>query len=396
MKERPVQQYNIFLTLFIMGQMVTSAMYVTFLQENGMSLMQVNTINAVFFLTIFICEIPTGAFADIFGRKRSFITACFLKGVGSIVYGMSNNISGFIVAEIISGIGFTFMSGALKAWLVDSLIHRGYKTVDVKVFAKAKFYSQICGMVSCVVGSYMANYSNVIPWFVGGVIEFILVVLVYSTMKEEYFVHKKFAWKKGLSMMRIIVSSSIRYGVGNNAVRFILITTFIQILAVQPFNMFWQPFFGNLGISKLYFGYVFTGMMSCLAFGAYIACKTKVEGREKIMIIGSQIYVGILIILTIIFSDLIVVLTLFLFHEVGRGFWEPMRDSYLHKRIPSNERATIDSFCSIYPHIGGVFGLIFSGIMTQVGGISLAWVVSSLILIIGALGLAINSSQKAS
>lgn len=394
MKEKTVRQYMIFLSLFMMGQMATSAIYVTFLQENGMSLLQVNLINTVFFLTLFICEIPTGAFADIFGRKQSFIIACFLRGLASIIYGMSHTISGFIVAEIVAGIGFTFMSGALKAWLVDSLLHRGYSEVSVKVFGRAKFYSQVCGMVSCVIGSYIANYSNAMAWFVGGIIEFILAIVASYTMTEEYFVHQKFAWKKGLSMMRTIVSSSLRYGVGDKAVRFILITTFIQILAVQPFNMFWQPFFGGLGVKKLHFGYIYTGMISCLAFGAYIASRINTDGKEKIMIIRSQIYVGILILLTLVFSDLPIILTLFLVHEIGRGFWEPMKDAYLHKRIPSHERATIDSFCSISPHIGGAFGLAFSGAVAQAGGIPLSWIISSLILIIGALLVAKNDNRS--
>ena len=70
-QRRLIRQYYTLSCLFNAGGLsIISAIYVSFLMKNGMSLLQVNLVNTAYFLTLFICEIPTGAFADIFGRKK--------------------------------------------------------------------------------------------------------------------------------------------------------------------------------------------------------------------------------------------------------------------------------------------------------------------------------------
>jgi MFS family permease len=390
MKERVVRLYFTLSSLFAIGMMVTTSTYVMFLREHGMSLLQVNLVNSVFFVTLFLCEIPTGAFADIFGRTWAFILACIFRGLGSLIYGLSETFWGFITAEIVAAIGFTFANGAFKAWLVDSLLHRGYSQVDIKVFSRAKFLNQFCGSLSCIVGSYMSSASLSLPWFVGSAIDFIVGVIAFMTMKEEYFVRHQFSWSKGLSLMRTTAASSIRYAVNDKAVRFILVMTFVQIFSVQALNMYWQPFFAGRGVSKIYFGYIFTGMMFALALGAYLTSLIPSGNREKSLIVWSQVFVGCMVIAAVSVSSLPLVIALFITHEVGRGFWEPIKDKYLHTRIPSHERATIDSFCSISPHIGGAIGLFVSGNVAQVTSIEVAWIMAGSTLILGAILIARN------
>jgi len=116
MQKKIIYQYYILSCLFsAAGTQIISAIYVTFLIKNGLNLLEVNLVNMTFFLTLFICEIPTGAFADIFGRKTSFVLACGLMGLSMFVYGASHTFVGFIIAEVIGGIAATFKSGAFQA-----------------------------------------------------------------------------------------------------------------------------------------------------------------------------------------------------------------------------------------------------------------------------------------
>lgn len=394
MKVKAVQQYTTFLSLWMMGTMIISATYVTFLQEKGMNLFQVNLVNTCFFLTLFVCEIPTGAFADVFGRKKSFIIACLLHGLGSVIYGMSQTFWGFVAAEVCAAIGMTFMSGALKAWLVDSLVHHGYAVPDAQVFARAKLCSQIFGILACIGGAYLADLSPTLPWFVGGFLEFGVAILAIRIMTEEYFVHQKFHWKEGFLRMKNAIVSGVGYGINDKTVKFILVTTFIQIFSVQALNMYWQPFFGKLNVSKIHFGYIYFGMQFFLILGAFLLAKIRTDGKERAWILRSQIAVGIIVVFITACSGLPMTLALFLLHEVGRAFWEPMRDAYLHKSVPAHKRATVDSFCSVSPCIGGAIGLIVSGIIAQYGGILLSWFIAGLTLIIGGLLVARNGNHR--
>lgn len=394
MKERVTKQYTLFLSLWIMSHMVTAGIYATYLLSHGMNLFQVNLINSVYFCVLFISEIPTGAFADIFGRKKSFVIACGLWCLSDTLYGVASTLSGFITAEIVGAISFTFMNGALRAWFVDSLIHRGYPSPETRVFGRIKMYAQFIGIPSSIVGAYIGGYSMSAPFFIGAVIAAIGMILTVIYMKEEYFVPQIFSWKKGVRQMKIIAASSLRHAMTDRAVRFLLLITFVQIFSVQAFNMYWQPFFGSHGVAKEHYGWIFGGMMAALGLGLWIASKVHDGANERGLIIKSQIFVGVLILLTLCVSGLPMLIIVFLVHEIGRGFWEPLKDSYLHKRIPSHERATIDSFCSISPHIGGTIGLITSGAIAQYGGIPLAWTVSAVVLIVTALVVVRNGGHK--
>ena len=390
MHQKIIRQYVVLWSLFMAGGMFTSATYVTFLRENGLNLFEVNMMNVVFYVTIFAFEIPTGAFADIFGRKKSVIIACCLRALGSFIYGGSHTFWGFACAEATAAVGATFMNGAFQAWLVDSLKHHGHEGDLGRIFARANLYGQVVGSICCIMGAYIAVKHPSVPWYLGGAIEIVVAVLAYAVIKEEYFVHQEFSWKKGICQMRDIAVSSVRYGRENRAVRFILIVTSMQIFAVQAFNMYWQPFFGSRHIEKEHFGFIFSGMMACLALGAFLASRINSRNKEKKILILAQAVAGVLVMLALCLSNLALVLVAFLLHETARGFWNPMKDAYLHKHIPSHERATIASFCSVAPHVGGAVGLVVSGAVAESAGISAAWAVAASVLIIGALLVAKN------
>jgi len=394
MQRKIIRQYYILSCLFNAGGMqVIAAIYVTFLIKNGLNLLEVNLVNMVFFLTLFICEIPTGAFADIFGRKTSFVLACALMCLSMFIYGSSHTFVGFVIAEIVAGIAVTFKSGAFQAWLVDSLKHHGYEGEYHQIFGREGLIRQIGGGIGAVVGSYLAVKNPAIPWFVGGTVMGITALIAYFTMQEGYFKRTAFSWKRGLASMKEVAVSSIRYGTTDKAVRFILIVTCIQIFAVQPLNMYWQPFFKDYAVKEQHLGYLFVGIMTMLAFGAFIASRLRNRGNEKKLILNVQILTGVCVLAATLVTGLPLAIALFLLHEVPRGCWSPLMDNYLQKRIPSSERATISSFCSIAPHIGGAVGLVVSGLIAQHFGISVSWMVSGLALVVGAIVVSRNGKS---
>jgi len=385
MQKKTIGQYYLLSFLASAGGMaIISATYTTFLMKNGLNLFQVNLVNTVFFTTLFICEIPTGVFADVFGRKASYVTSAALLSLSMFVYGSSHTFGGFLLAEIIGAIGTTFKTGAFQAWLVDSLKNHGYEGAFNKIFGRASLYNQIGGGIGAIAGAYLSIVNPALPWFVGGIGMGVVTLLAFFTMREEYFVRIPFSWSRGFRSMRETAVSSIRYGAQDKAVRFILIITFIQIYSVQALNMYWQPFFKNLQIKDEHLGFVFTGMMFFIAFGAFIASRINVDGKEREIILWSMVYVGVTVSLAAVSPTLSAAVLLFLLHESGRGFWAPMSDSYLHQHIPSHERASISSFCGMAPHIGGAIGLVISGAIAQFFGITVAWIVAGIVLISGA------------
>ncbi|MBP6858286.1 MAG: MFS transporter [Candidatus Pacebacteria bacterium] len=387
MHTRIIRQYYILASLFRAGgHALHSAIYVTFLMQHGLNLFEVNLVNACYFTAIFFCEIPTGVFADVFGRKHSFVTACGLMALALFVYGSSQTLAGFIVAELICAVAHTFESGAFKAWFVDSLRHQGYEGNLSRIFGRERVIGQVAGGIAAITGSYLYAIHPTLPWYLSSVILIITMVAAHRIMKEDYFTRTmQLSWRNGLSTMRDTAVTSIRYGMNDRAVRFTLIVTGIMSFAVMGLNMYWQPFFVNRSIDARNLGYIFGGIMIAIGIGSYLASRRKEGTDEKQLIVVNMACTGVLVITAALVPGVALAVFVFLLHEIPRGALSPLMDSYLHTRIPSRERATISSFCSMAPHICGALGLLVSGLLANTWGIETAWIIAGTVLIVGAL-----------
>ncbi|HEX7724309.1 MAG TPA: MFS transporter [Candidatus Paceibacterota bacterium] len=386
MQSRIIRQYYVLsAALSFCGLSFLSAVYVSFLMSHGLNLMQVNMVNAVFYLSLFLCEIPTGAFADLYGRKTAFVLSLITFALAKFVYASSDSIWWFMFAEVLAAIAFTFQNGAFQAWFVDSLKHHGYDESFTRLFSTSTCINQVCAGLGALTGSALYQIDTSLPWYAGAFLLGILSIVAYLIMREDYMTVTKVSVSRGLESMGAIARKSIRYATTERTVRFVLIITFVQVLAVQGFNMYWQPFFTERSMDPKHLGTVFCAMMVFLSLGTFIASRMRLAGREKTFIVMSLALVGVTVIGAALAPALMPALIFFLAHEIPRAFWLPLKDGYLHARIPSHERATIASFCSIAPHIGGAIGLLVSGAIAQAFGISAAWSVSGVVLIGGSI-----------
>lgn len=381
--ERIIWEYIIMSSISSgLGTAMICGLYSLFLLHHGISLSAIMVINAVYHITMFICEIPTGAFADVFGRKKSFVLSCFIVGVGMIIYAISSNIWGFILAEMVAAIGTTFKTGAFKSWVVDSLHHNGYKGDITKVFARENIYHKISSGIGAIVGTKLAILGMSMPWLVSGICLISLGIVANLILEENYFKHKKFSWGLGWKTILETMKTSIQYSHKSRAVRFVLCATFILIMTVQTLNMYWQPRFESLGIAKDNLGFVYTMIMIMTGIGAYTARQSQI-GNEKKAIAISLLGTGIFVSITALNNALVWSLVFFMLHEVGRGFIAPLLDGYIHKEIPSKERATIVSLVEMAPHIGGFTGLLLGGLIVKYSNIETTWMISGLVMCIG-------------
>jgi MFS family permease len=383
MIRRIVLQYYLLSLLTRAGVNIIAATYVTFLLSKGLNLFEVNLVNMVFFVSLFLCEIPTGAFADVFGRKASFVLSCFLLMGSMLTYTYSETFTSFAIAETLGALGATFASGAFDAWLVDSLKHRGYTKSVRPIFVRALQLKHGCGLFIALLGAVLAEISLTLPWLVGAAFFFTGGILAQYMMKEEYFIREKFSVTDGWKRIRGVVSSSVKYGVRNKNIRFIMLLVLGLNFATMAPNMQWQPFFKQWLPNLSSFGLIWASMALSMMFGAFLAPRImqKMVTERKVLLL-SYIVIAFGLIGSATIGIFPASLTLFCIHEIARGVFEPIKETYLHDNIPSKERATVISFGSIAHHLGGAVGLLVSGLIALNGSIQLAWICSGLSLVV--------------
>src|SRR3954466_14615202 len=96
-----------------------------FLLDAGLSNLEAFAANAFFTAGMVIFEIPTGVVADTVGRKASYLLGTITLSVTTALYWMlwlwHAPFGWWAIVSVLLGLGFTFFSGAVEAWLVDAL-----------------------------------------------------------------------------------------------------------------------------------------------------------------------------------------------------------------------------------------------------------------------------------
>ncbi len=378
MSKRTIQLYLLLTLMRNLGISLLAATYVIYLISQGFNLFQIGIINFFFFATLLVFEIPTGAFADVFGRKKSFMISCFLLSISMFIYSLAHTLSGFIFAEVIGAIGVTFASGAFQAWLIDTLKYQNYTESLRPVFIKEQQITHVAGIIGAIAGAFLADIFDIsMLWTISGVIMALTGVLAFVFMKEARPIHQSFSFKKGLQLALNTIKTSTHYGIQNKAVRFILLIGIVQSLAIQAPNMQWQPLFFSFLQNKTSLGLIFGGMSVCFIIGSALSPRfLKLMRDEKRALIVSQIGIGFGIFAAVLFNWFPLAIAMFLLQQIARGIYAPTRDVYFNNNIPSNERATLLSFQSMSSHVGAMIGLLLSGFLAEFMSIQATWIAS--------------------
>jgi MFS family permease len=109
-------------------------------------------------------EIPTGAMADVRGRRLSYLLGTLILMLSTLAYlalwARPSPFWAWAVASALLGLGFTFFSGAVQAWLVDALKASGFNGLLDSVFAKGEIVEGVAMLTGSVAGGYVAQLSN--------------------------------------------------------------------------------------------------------------------------------------------------------------------------------------------------------------------------------------------
>ena len=134
-------------------------------------------------VAVFVFEVPTGVFADTFGRRRSVIVGCVLMGSGFALEGAIPTFVAVLAAQAVWGVGYTFISGALEAWVADEAPDRDLGRVYLRG-EQADYLGSFVGIpASVLLGLVALN----LPLLAGGVLTIALGMGLVFAMPEHNF-----------------------------------------------------------------------------------------------------------------------------------------------------------------------------------------------------------------
>jgi MFS family permease len=360
----PKRVQRIYLTLLLFNTLAASFIWgvnTIFLLNAGLSNFEAFAANAFFSLGEVLFEVPTGIIADTLGRRVSYLLGAATLMVSTLFYLYLWYIHGafwlWALSSMLLGLGFTFFSGAVEAWLVDALHFTNFKGSLESVFAKGQTVSGIAMLTGSVAGGVTAQMTSIsMPYILRSIILLLTFVLAFIFMKDIGFTPTKS--KQPLKDIKQIFKSSITFGLRNPPVRWIMLAaiftsgvSFYVFYALQPHLL---KLYGN---EK---AYTIAGMVAALVAGAQIAgglsapyIRKLFKRRTTLFIFNTAATAGILLLVGLTQNFWVAIGLIFLWGLLFAATL-PVRQAYINEFIPSEQRATVLSFDSLMGSSGGI------------------------------------------
>ena len=363
---------------------VTIVYHIETVHLNPLQLILVGTTLEV---ACFIFEIPTGIVADVYSRKLSIVIGGVLTGVGFILEGSISSFIFVLVAQIVWGLGSTFISGSLEAWIAEE---EKNKDLD-EIYIKGAQAGQIGAFIGIVLSTVIANFSVRLPIIVSGVLFIILALFLWLYMPENNFkpsvpgdlnTFKKmvYTFKSGLkfvkskSIIMILLAVTLFYGLSSEGYDRLSNAHFLQDTTL--------PKLGNLS-SVTWFGiFGILGMILSFIVMHFMAKNLKNEDNRKngkLLLCINILYISSMLIFALT-RNFSLMLIAYLATNTFRIINKPIFSAWLNGHIDDNSRATVLSINGQMNSLGQILGGPIIGIIATNISVSIGIVCTSLLV----------------
>lgn len=332
-----------------------------FLLSAGLSNFEAFLANAFYTLGMVLFEIPTGIIADSRGRRTSYLLGTVTLGASTLLYYLlwqwQAPFFWWAGASLLLGLGFTFFSGAVEAWLVDALDFSGYTGKLEPVFGRGQIVNGIAMLIGTLGGGLLAEvFALGTPYLVRGGVLLALFVVAWYMLHDIGFTPER--TETPLRAMRTLLNKSYEHGLKVPPVRWLMLSAvllsgvgFYVFYALQPYLL---ELYGDTA------AYMIAGLAAAMVataqtVGGMLAGRFSRRARSR---------TGALIVLATVSSALLaglwlthnfyIALSLVFIWGLAFATVMPIRQSYLNGMIPKAQRATVLSFDSMIGNLGGV------------------------------------------
>ncbi|MRX43595.1 MFS transporter [Agromyces sp. Q22] len=362
-----------------------------FLLDAGLTNLEAFAANAFFSVGMFVFEIPTGVVADTVGRRASYLLGTLTLAATTAMYWMlwvwQSPFWAWAIVSVLLGLGFTFFSGAIDAWLVDALQATGYRGSLEAVFGRALVVGNVAMLGGSVLGGVIAQLTNLgVPFLIRAGILIVMFAVAAMLMHDLGFTPERGAGP--VKATGDVFRASVKYGLGRRPVRWLMFTTpfttgvgFYAFYALQPYLL---ELWGDEG------AYSIAGLAAALLSGAGIVggllapiVRRRFRKRTSVILLATVLSTLVLLALGLV-ADFWLAVVLIALWGIASSIDDPVHRAYLNDMIPSKQRATVLSFDSLLGSAGGAVIQPAMGRAADLGGYGFSLLCSGAVQLLAA------------
>ncbi|MCO5178025.1 MAG: MFS transporter [Thermomicrobiales bacterium] len=328
----------------------------------GLSPLQLVLVGTVLEATCFLFEIPTGIVADVYSRRLSVIIGMGLLGAGLLVVAVPSFLI-ILLGNVIMGIGYTFLSGAQEAWIVDEIGERRAGPA----FLRGSQASQIGTLIATPIGVGLATFYLNLPIIIAGFLMLGLAGFLIAVMTEHGFQPTPREDRSSWGHMRETFLDGARLTRRRPLLLTIFAITFFFGMASEGFDRlspahlldsFTLPTFGGLQSVVWYGILTFSAAVLKIVFAEVL--RRRIDTSSHKTVTRSLLFIDTLLVIAMgafaLAGNFTFAAVAFVVATVLRGLNAPLTSAWINQSIDPRVRATVISMSGQADALGQIAG----------------------------------------
>jgi MFS family permease len=354
-----------------------------FLLDVGLDIFEVMLVNAAFTVSQMFFEVPTGIVADTLGRRVSYLISMAIILASTVLYLWFGLIGAgpvpFALASVVLGLGFTFYTGAVDAWMVDALLSVGYEGRFEPIFARYGMVFGVAMLLGTTAGGFLGQLELWVPYAVRALVLVPAFLIGLLWMPEMGFKPRPLKITRFGYETKRIARAGITFGLRDRVVRFVMIASLIQGLFFFYGFYSWQRYFLDLlGRDLVWVAGVIAALVGLTQIlgNALVGPVTRRVPDRGVVLMAVFSVTTVAVIGAALSGSFWIAVPLYLLATTAYGIYMPMKQGWINSRIPSEQRATIISLDALFNDGGNTLGQVGFGYVSRAVSIPFAWLIA--------------------
>ena len=382
---KPIQ-FIYFLKFFASGTIVPILSLM--LLARGATIETISLIIGLYSVTVIAAEFPSGVFADLYGRKNSFLLSCVLYLISYCMFFFSRSAVILLIGMVVNGLSRAFSSGSIEALMID---HATEQCCPVERVTARLAILESAGLgIGALVGGLLAEVGERFSVNLGVNIVITVIILILTVL----FVHE--APRIRADHVAIThrqrfqkqVKESLSFAKLGGTVRILLIFFLLMGFSLSAIEVYWQPALETYQPVYWLFGAVTFAGFAFVMFGSWVAERLlrahPSAGIRLLLLLKAPL--GIALILFSFSNSEYSLIGLYLGLYLLIGSSNVVESTLLNQIAPSSHRASILSLFSLVLQLGGVFASITGYLVSTYSRYQNMWLLAGLLLFLFSIG----------
>ncbi len=348
------------------------------LQVIGLSLTEVLIGEALFALAVLVMEIPSGVFADKYGRKNCLIMAEACTTICFGILAIATEFWQVICGQILIGIGLAFASGAKDALIYDSL----------QELKREGEYKSLLSRLNTITFS-MSILSNISAglvawWFDMRIAVWLASVFCFCAFINIFFLtetkHKKISIETHFYEH---LSTTVNYFLSQKILWLVVAWGVVTSISVKLGFHTLNPYWDLMGVPIIFFGVALASHNLIAALVSFNASKILgYFGDRKLMLILTGLGVVTFTLLSVLDLGILFAMLFPAFFQIQRALFPLIVDDALNRKSESHYRATMLSLSSFMRQGGQMIVLPLFGVVADLYSLLTGFLILAVLLLV--------------